>query len=34
MLARLARWCVNHKWITVFGIWVPLLIVVNIGAAA
>jgi RND superfamily putative drug exporter len=34
MLARLARWCVNHKWITVFGIWVPLLILVNIGAAA
>ena len=34
MLARLARWCVTHKWITVFGIWIPLLIIVNIGAAA
>jgi RND superfamily putative drug exporter len=34
MLARLARWCVSHKWITVFAIWVPLLIGVNIVAGA
>jgi putative drug exporter of the RND superfamily len=32
MLARLARWCVTHKWITVFGIWVPILVGVNIVA--
>ena len=34
MLARLARFCVRRKWIVVFAIWVPLLIVVNIAAGA
>ena len=34
MLARLARFCVRRKWIVVFGIWVPLLIAVNIAAGA
>src|SRR5262245_7535300 len=32
MLARLARWCVTHKWITIFAIWVPILVGVNIVA--
>ena len=32
MLARLARWCVTHKWITIFAIWVPILIGVNVVA--
>ena len=30
MLARLARWCVTHKWITIFAIWVPILVGVNV----
>src|SRR5262245_56450069 len=34
MLARLARWCVSHKWITVFAVWVPILIGVNVAAGA
>ena len=34
MLARLARFCVRRKWIVVFAIWVPLLIVVNIASGA
>jgi RND superfamily putative drug exporter len=34
MLARIARWCVKHKWITVFAIWVPILVVVNVAAGA
>ena len=34
MLARLARWCVTHKWITIFAIWVPILVGVNIVAGA
>jgi putative drug exporter of the RND superfamily len=33
MLARLARWCVGHKWLVV-GIWLPILVVVNAGAGA
>ena len=32
MLARIARFCVRRKWLVVFAIWVPLLIVANIGA--
>src|SRR3954452_15593722 len=32
MLARLARWCVTHKWITIFAIWVPILVGVNVAA--
>ena len=32
MLARIARWCVTHKWITIFAIWVPILVGVNIAA--
>jgi RND superfamily putative drug exporter len=34
MLARLARWCVNHKWIVVFGIWLPILVAANVVAGA
>ena len=34
MLARLARWCVTHKWITIFAIWVPILVGVNVAASA
>ncbi len=34
MLARLARWCVIHKWITIFAIWVPILVGVNVAAGA
>jgi putative drug exporter of the RND superfamily len=34
MLARLARWCVTHKWITIFAIWVPILVGVNVVAGA
>ena len=34
MLARLARWCVTHKWITIFAIWVPILVGVNVAAGA
>jgi RND superfamily putative drug exporter len=34
MLARLARWCVTHKWITIFAIWVPILVGVNMIAGA
>src|SRR5688572_139123 len=34
MLARLARWCVTHKWITIFAIWVPILVGVNAVAGA
>ena len=34
MLARLARWCVSHRWLTIFGIWVPILIGVNVVAGA
>ena len=34
MLARLARWCVTHKWITIFAIWVPILVGVNIVAGS
>ena len=32
MLVRLARWCVRHRRIVVFGIWVPLF--VALGAAS
>jgi RND superfamily putative drug exporter len=34
MLARLARFCVRRKWIVVFAIWIPVLLVVNVGAWA
>ena len=34
MLARLARWCVTHKWITIFAVWVPILVGVNVAAGA
>ena len=34
MLATLARFCVRRKWLVVFGIWVPLLLVVNVIATA
>jgi len=34
MLARLARWCVTHKWITIFAILVPILVGVNIVAGS
>ena len=26
MLPRLARWCVQHRRLVVFGIWIPALI--------
>ncbi len=34
VLARVARFCVRRKWIVVFAIWVPVLLVVNILAGA
>jgi RND superfamily putative drug exporter len=34
MLATVARFCVRRKWLVVFGIWVPVLLVVNVVAAA
>jgi RND superfamily putative drug exporter len=32
MMVRLARFCVRRKWFVVFGIWVPVLLVVNVFA--
>ncbi len=34
MLSRLARWCVRHKKLVVFGIWVPLFIVAGAASGA
>ena len=34
MLRRLARWCVRHRKIVVFAIWLPLLVGVNAVAGA
>ncbi|MEQ1872517.1 MAG: MMPL family transporter [Ilumatobacteraceae bacterium] len=33
-LARLGRWCVRRRKVVVFGIWVPLLFVLNAAAGA
>ncbi len=33
MLSRLARWCVRHKFVVVFGIWVPLFIALGIASS-
>ena len=34
MLADLARFCVRRRWIVVFAIWLPVVIVVNAIAGA
>ncbi len=34
MLARVARFCVRRKWLVVFGVWIPLLLVVNVLSGA
>jgi RND superfamily putative drug exporter len=34
MLARIAGFCVRRKWLVVFGIWIPLLLVVNVLSGA
>ena len=33
-LHELPRWCVTHKWITIFAIWVPILVGVNVVATS
>ena len=33
MLSRLARWCVRHKFVVVFGIWVPLFIAMGVASS-
>ena len=34
MLADLARFCVRRRWIVVFAIWLPIVVVVNAIAGA
>ena len=34
MLSRLARWCVRHRRVVVFGIWIPLFVALGVGSGA
>ncbi|CAB4862006.1 unannotated protein [freshwater metagenome] len=34
MLSRLARWCVHHRKVVVFGLWIPLFVALGAASAA